>query len=586
MKLTKFGAKFLCLFLLVSLVPLGIAGTIVYKHVNDITRDEVFKQLRSMSYHLDNQLDLLLSKRRFRVTDFSSDGFIRDCVEQMAQMPPEFYEISKKLNTHLIVNKKRLDPDILEIAILNQEGKVIASTSQEHIGEDKSHEDYFRIPFILLEKKGPYFSDALQSSETHDTLHLVFSTLLTDRILQRPLGVIVTKVKGDILQDVLNQYMYHSDKEGFGSFGEIYIVNRDKIKIADTTKSGIFNQIIDTKEVQEVLDSKEELSGIYRNHKGVQVLGSALFVPEANWVIIAEKNVKEAFLPLTRIKHIFVFSGGGVFFLVLFIGFVISGKMNVIINKMIEGTKRIANGDLEHSITIGKRKDEIGEVVESFNSMTIKLKELLNEKELLMREIFHRVKNNMQVISSLLSLQCKYIKDEKYIAMVKESQDRIKVMALIHENLYRSRDLSNIDFNDYAKSLAKGLLQSYKTDTNRITLNINIESISFAIETAIPCGLIINELISNSLKHAFPEGRVGEINISFRSLDKDELEIIVSNDGVSFPKDLDFRNTESLGLRLVTNLAENQLHGKIELDNSKGTEFRIRFKEIKYKKRM
>ncbi len=586
MRYTKVVFKLFYLFLLISLVPLGIAGTIVYKHVHDSTRDEVFRQLRSMSYSLNNQLDLLLSKRRFRVTDFGSDGFVRDCVEQIAQMPPEFSDISKELNTHLIVNKKRLDPDILEIAILNQEGKVIASTSLEHIGEDKSHEDYFRIPFVLLEKKGPYFSDALQRSEIHDTLHLVFSTLLTDRILQRPLGVIVTKVKGDILQDVLNQYMYHSDKEDFGSFGEIFIVNRDKIKIADTTRSNGLNQIVDTKEVQEVLDSKEELSGIYRNYKGDQVLGSVLFVPEANWVIIAEKNVKEAFLPLTRIKYIFLFSGGGVCVLVLFFGFIISGKINVIINKMMEGTQRIANGDLEHTITIGKRKDEIGEVVESFNSMTTKLKELIDEKELLMREIFHRVKNNMQVISSLLNLQCKYIKDEKYIAMVKESQGRIKVMALIHENLYRSKDLSNIDFNDYIKSLTDGLLQSYKTDTNRITINTNVESISFAIETAVPCGLIINELISNSLKYAFPEGRVGEVNISLRSLEKEEFELIVSNDGVSFPKNLDFRNTESLGLRLVTNLSENQLHGKIELDNSKGTEFKIRFKEMKYKKRM
>ncbi len=214
-------------------------------------------------------------------------------------------------------------------------------------------------------------------------------------------GTIVYKHVHDITRD-----------EVFRSFGEIYIVNRDKIKIAGTTKSGIFNQIVDTKEVHEVLDSIEESSGIYRNYKGIQVLGSALFVPEANWVIIAEKNVKEAFLPLTRIKYIFMFSGGGVFFLVLFFGFVISGKIN----------------------------DEIGEVVESFNSMTIKLKELLNEKELLMREIFHRVKNNMQVISRLLSLQCKYIKDEKYIEMVKESQDRIKAMALIHENLYRSKE--------------------------------------------------------------------------------------------------------------------------------------------------
>ncbi len=114
MRYTKVVFKLFYLFLLVSLVPLGIAGTIVYKHVHDITRDEVFRQLRSMSYSLNRQLDLLLSKRRFRVADFSSDGFISDCVEQMAQMPPKSFQINEKLNTHLIINKKRLDPNLLE----------------------------------------------------------------------------------------------------------------------------------------------------------------------------------------------------------------------------------------------------------------------------------------------------------------------------------------------------------------------------------------------------------------------------------------------------------------------------------------
>jgi len=525
--------------------------------------------------------------RRFRVMDLGSDGYIRDCVEQMAQKPHELSQISKKLNTHLIINKKSLDPDILEIAILNREGKVIASTSREQMNKDKSHEDYFRIPFLSMEKRGPYFSDALQSPEESGISQLVFSTLLTDRILQRPLGIMVTKVKGDILQNLLNQYMHHSHKEGFfGPFGDIYVVNRNMIKIADTAESVILNQTLNSEVVEKVLVSKEPLSGIYKNYRGVQVLGTALFVPEANWVIIAEKNVKEAFAPLARIKHIFLLSGAGVFFLVLLFGFIISGKINAIIKKMIEGTKRVADGDLNHLITIGKRSDEAGELVDSFNLMTKKLREYRMEKEVLMREIYHRVKNNLQVISSLLRLQSRYIKDEEYIEMFKESQDRIKAMALIHENLCRSKDLANIDFNEYIKKLTKDLFLSYKIDTSKIILKINIETIPFGIDTAIPCGLIVNELVSNSLKYAFPNEREGEINISLRSLVNDDIELIVSNDGVGFPEDFDFRNTESLGLRLVTNLAENQLQGKIELKRSRGAEFSIRFKEIKYKKRI
>ncbi len=136
MKLTKFAAKFLCLFLLVSFVPLGIAGAIVYKYVYDKTKEEVLRQLRFTSHSLNDQLNLLLSKRRVRVVDFSSDGFIRDCVEKLPFRTADSSNISEKLNSHLIVNKKTLDPDILEIEILNTKGTVIATTSQEQMGKD------------------------------------------------------------------------------------------------------------------------------------------------------------------------------------------------------------------------------------------------------------------------------------------------------------------------------------------------------------------------------------------------------------------------------------------------------------------
>ncbi len=214
------------------------------------------------------------------------------------------------------------------------------------------------------------------------------------------------------------------------------------------------------------------------------------------------------------------------------------------------------------------------------------IRESLQEKELLLKEIHHRVKNNMQVISSLIKLQSSYIKDQKYIEIFKESQNRIKAMALIHEKLYQSKDLVNIDFAEYVKNLGNSLIRSYGSGANTIGLKADIADVNLGVDSAMPCGLIINELVSNALKHAFPVGESGEIKITMRSINGSEIELIVSDNGVGFPEDIDFRKTESLGLQLVSTLTEGQLHGTVELKRDKGTEFKIKFKEIKYKKRI
>ncbi|MGB8216909.1 MAG: PAS domain S-box protein [Candidatus Methanoperedens sp.] len=210
-----------------------------------------------------------------------------------------------------------------------------------------------------------------------------------------------------------------------------------------------------------------------------------------------------------------------------------------------------------------------------------KIEASLKEKEILLREIHHRVKNNMQIISSLLGLQAESIKEEKYLEMFRDSRNRIMSMYIIHEKLYRSRDLEKIEFNEYIRDLANGLLQSHGVEAGKVELNINVGDTSLGIDFAIPCGLIINELITNSLKYAFPDGRKGKISISLHTLDKNMFKLVVSDNGVGFPSDVDFRKTESLGLRLVTILAENQLHGKIDLDRTGGTEFTIKFKGVK-----
>ena len=220
-----------------------------------------------------------------------------------------------------------------------------------------------------------------------------------------------------------------------------------------------------------------------------------------------------------------------------------------------------------------------------------KIKASLKEKEVLLREIHHRVKNNLQIISSLLSLQKSYIKDNETLDVLEESQNRVKSMAIVHEKLYNSENLVKICFKDYIKDLANSLFLTYRC-SKRIKLTKNIDNIFFDVNTAIPCGLIINELITNSLKHAFPGSsnstaknhRNKEINLKLNKINNNFI-LIVSDNGVGLPENVNFKNTGSLGLRLVNSLVK-QLEGTIELDKSEGTNFQITFKELKYKKRI
>jgi len=205
-----------------------------------------------------------------------------------------------------------------------------------------------------------------------------------------------------------------------------------------------------------------------------------------------------------------------------------------------------------------------------------KIKASLKEKEVLLKEIHHRVKNNLQIISSLLKLQSSSIKDKHTLEMFKDSQSRIRTMALIHEKLYQSQDISRVNFAEYISNLAANLFRSYELVTTAINPIINVENIFLEIDVAVPCGLIINELVSNSLKYAFPDRRKGEIQIHLYFFNEHEIKLIVSDNGIGLPKDLDFKNTETLGLQLVSNLVE-QLEGTIEVNGHSGTEFRIKF---------
>ena len=207
-----------------------------------------------------------------------------------------------------------------------------------------------------------------------------------------------------------------------------------------------------------------------------------------------------------------------------------------------------------------------------------RLQESLREKEVLLKEVHHRVKNNMQVISSILNLQSSYIEDAKALEVLAESQDRIKSMSFVHESLYQSETLSEVNFTEYIRNIANNLYHSYSRPQGGIQLCFELEQVSINLDTSIPCGLIINELVSNALKYAFTGREKGVIIIHLARLSPERLRLEVEDDGVGLPPGFVIENAESLGLQLVTTLA-TQVGGDLEVINGNGVRFRLDFNE-------
>ncbi|MFN6480396.1 PAS domain S-box protein [Nostoc sp. DedQUE07] len=205
-----------------------------------------------------------------------------------------------------------------------------------------------------------------------------------------------------------------------------------------------------------------------------------------------------------------------------------------------------------------------------------KIKASLKEKEVLLKEIHHRVKNNLGIVSSLLQMQCRRTQDPVVTAILRDSQNRIASIALVHEKLYRSEDLADIDFAQYIPDLTTHLFDSYNVSSSQIQLHIQVDNASLDIETAIPCGLIINELVSNALKYAFVGNRGGKIEVKFYQEPASTLTLIIRDNGVGLPENFDSKKTKTLGITLVQGLVK-QLRGKLEIDSQQGTEFKITF---------
>jgi len=204
-----------------------------------------------------------------------------------------------------------------------------------------------------------------------------------------------------------------------------------------------------------------------------------------------------------------------------------------------------------------------------------RIKDALLQKDLLLREVHHRVKNNLQVVHSLLDLQAMKVKDPEVVSALRDSQNRVRSMSLIHQTLYQSTNVAQVDFNQFLSELMVGLTEAYRSATGRVDIHMQAEDVRLPINEAIPCGLIINELVSNALKHGFADGRSGSIWIKLQQ-DGKHVTVQVENDGAAIPEEHDLRRSGSLGLQLV-NLFTRQLRGTLEVHRANPVSFTIRF---------
>jgi two-component sensor histidine kinase len=270
---------------------------------------------------------------------------------------------------------------------------------------------------------------------------------------------------------------------------------------------------------------------------------------------------------------------------------IMSGKVwkGEIINRRKDGTL------YTEEMTIAPVKDKNGEILNyvaikqdiTERNLAIKiLKDSLSEKRELIREIYHRTKNNMQVIISMFSLQSMLDDDEKVAKVLRDMENRIRTMALVHEKLYQSRDLSKLDLKDYLLELINNIITGYITDRKKIVIKEKMENLEVLIDTATTCGLVVNELVTNAAKYAFPGIENGELKISLARDKAGEITLIIADNGCGAGLSIDLENTESMGIQIVKNIVEYQMKGNIKLDSSTGVKWTITFNDNVYNERV
>ncbi len=374
-------AKSLLWFLLPSILIATVAATFCYLYTYKTVKKNIFDQLEIAADESQKHVNVFLDGKRGRIIDFSSDGFIRDCAEEITIVGERVQHYTDRLNTHLAVNKQPLDPDILVVFVIDLDGKVISSTEIDQIGRDVSGETYFMETL----KKGFCISDIIYSPEFEQNTFFDVARLLLTNDGLHTIGVIVNRYSGNsfrriIRSGVIGEFGQEVPLEGLGETGEVYVVNKDKLMITESRFNDdvILKQVVDTEGVRAAFDNEVGMVGIYTGYTGYQILGVSRYIEEMHWVVLAEKGISEAFAPLARLRTITIIMGIVGIMVILTIAIFFSNMITRPITSLALAAGDIANGNLKGIEGI-KSRDEIGNLADSFNKMTIDLRKFRDD---------------------------------------------------------------------------------------------------------------------------------------------------------------------------------------------------------------
>jgi len=446
-------------------------------------------------------------------------------------------------------------------------GQIMVSSNSSWEGKFRSKE-----PFFIHGREGFYISDIFWSLSMGRP-NMVISGPVKDN-QGNVLGVLAAHANFDRLSEVM------LEKIDLGKTTETFLVNKSNLLITNTVfaPNGAFKKWIFGEGAQRAIAGQSGVD-LFLDYRNVPVLGAYLWLSDRKLALIAKQDVSEAFDDIASLKKKIITVVVSVCLVIMLSGFLFMRRITDPMQKLVEGVVAIGKGDLGYRVGI-TRQDEIGVLSRAFDQMTNNLKATTisrDEKEVLLKEIHHRVKNNLQMIQSLLSLQINQIEDKKLINVLENSKNRISSIAMVHETLYKSKDLAVIDVKSYFQELAGYLYKSLHPSESDIKLQCNIEQISMNLDSVIACGLIINELVTNALKYAFIEKRAGQITIDLYCFDKTDAMLIVADDGVGMEHLKRHSGEGSLGIHLVHILAEKQLEGSININQEIGVTYQIRF---------
>jgi len=606
----KLKAKFTLIVCSLVITILVLTAFFAFSHYKKSIKETIAKQQFLMISALADEIDSKLLTAQ------------QDIILIAKTAPPYIMQNTEK--TQAFLDSKTIMHTILDnhLFLFTPSGKIFVESpyAAGRRGLDLSFREYI---INTLKTNKPYISDPYVSSQQHKHPAIMLTVPLFDG-KGKIKGILTGSI--DLMRD---NFLGRLSAAKIGKEGYFYLTTTDRTLIMHPDKKRILtkqapslNMLYDN--AIEGFEGTDETITSY----GIKMVSSFKRLKAKNWILIANYPQAEAYRPIRQAEHYFlIVTVTGLIAVFFIISFIIKyltkplelftrhvedlpqktgddrflnietkdeiGTLSLAFNKMV--TEIDKRSELERSKEeLKKAHDElelrIQERTAALNAantaLTVEIsvrkkaeqqiKQSLKEKETLLREIHHRVKNNMAVVSSLLSLEAKKIKDATVRALFEESQQRIRSIALVHERLYQTKDLSAINFEGYIKSIIAEIISLYRIDTSTITTEINIGGIELDLESAVPCGLIINELLTNAFKHAFPNNGGGVISINFAKTDGAHT-LTIKDNGVGLPEGFDYKEANTLGLQLVKVLTR-QLKGTLQIKSVKGTEALVSFK--------